>query len=289
MLPAPEYQGAAGLNFFTADRLLQAILTRLLPPDARARELESLTAFGELCGGRLGQLIEQAHREENLPRLVKYDRWGARIDMIEYCSEQLAARRMVVASGVLPPRPPLVRAAMNYLLNQNGEGGITCPLAMTDGLITLLEDHGTPEQKRRWLSLLRDPGGPTPLTAGQFVTERQGGSNVGANETRAEQGADGRWRLTGLKWFCSNPGELSVTTAKPVGSDRVALFLMMRRLADGRLNEAHLLRLKEITGTRGKATAEVEYRGAEAELIGRASHGMALLLRTVLKTSRINT
>jgi putative acyl-CoA dehydrogenase len=141
---------------------------------------------------------------------------------------------------------------------QNGEGGVTCPLAMTDGLIGLLDQHGSPEQRNRWLPLLRDPNVPTPLTAGQFVTERQGGSNVSENETVARPMPDGSWRLTGLKWFCSNPGELWVTTAKPEGSQRVAIFLVPRRLADGGLNECHILRLKDITGTRGKATAEVE-------------------------------
>jgi len=182
----------------------------------------------------------------------------------------------------------LTRMVKAYLLNQNGEGGVACPLAMTDGLCGLLEAHGTREQKERFLPLLRDPDTEAPLTGGQFVTEKQGGSNVSENTTQARREDEGRWSLTGLKWFCSNPGELWVTTAKPAGSSRVALFLMPRRLPDGSLNEAHILRLKDIVGTRGKATAEVEYRGARAELIGRASHGMALLLRTVIRTSRLH-
>lgn len=155
---------------------------------------------------------------------------------------------------------------MSYLLNQNGEGGVTCPLAMTDGLLTLLEEHGTPDQVKRWTALLKDAKGPTPLPAGQFVTERQGGSNVSENRTRAVRKADGTWRLTGLKWFCSNPGELWVTTAKPAGSDRVALFLVPKRRPGGGENGGvRLLKLKDISGTRGKATAEVEYRGTYAE------------------------
>jgi alkylation response protein AidB-like acyl-CoA dehydrogenase len=79
---------------------------------------------------------------------------------------------------------------------------------------------------------------------------------------------------------------LWVTTAKPEGSDAVGLFLVPRRLADGSLNECHILRLKDLSGTRGKATAEVEYRGAYAELIGRASRGIAILLNTVISASR---
>ena len=226
------------------------------------------------------------HHDENLPRLTQFDRWCERVYRIDYCPEQVEARRLAMAAGVLPPTPFTLRMTMAYLLNQNGEGGVTCPLAMTDGLITLLEDHGTKEQVERWLPLVTDPDTPTPLTGGQFVTERQGGSNVSENETLAERAADGSWRLTGLKWFCSNPGELWVTTAKPKGSQHVGLFLMPRRLRNGKLNDAFLLRLKDLSGTRGKATAEVEFRGAYAEAIGRPSQGLALLLRTVLRTVR---
>ncbi len=174
------------------------------------------------------------------------------------------------------------------LLNQNGEGGVACPLAMTDGLAGLLLQWGSDQQKKRYLPLLDDSSVSTPLTGGQFVTERQSGTNVSENEALAVPAPDGSWRLTGLKWFCSNPGELWVTTAKPVNSNSVALFLVPRRLPDGSLNECHTLRIKDLCGTRGKATAEVEYKNAYAELIGRSRYGMAILLETVLRTSRIH-
>jgi len=220
--------------------------------------------------------------------LERYDRWGMRVDFIHYCPEQLEARRLVLQSGVLPPVPLWERMVKAYLANQVGEGGVTCPLTMTDGLTQVLLAHGTESQKKRWLPLLADPGTPTPLTGGQYITERQGGSVVSENETRAVPAPDGTWRLTGLKWFCSNPGELWVTTAKPEGSNAVALFAVPRRLSDGTLNECHILRLKDICGTRGKATAEVEYRGARAELIGRPAHGLAILMGVVIKTSRMH-
>lgn len=253
------YRGAAGLNYFAEDRLVRAVLERDLEASLRSHTFERLRRFGALCGGKLARLIETAHQDPNLPRLA-----GNRV---RYCREQLVARRLAMAA--LPPAPLLERMTMAYLLNQNGEGGVTCPLAMTDGLLTLLEEHGTPDQVKRWTALLKDAKGPTPLTAGQFVTERQGGSNVSENRTRAVRKADGTWRLTGLKWFCSNPGELWVTTAKPAGSDRVALFLVPKRRPGGGENGGvRLLKLKDISGTRGKATAEVEYRGAYAELPG---------------------
>ena len=284
----PEYTGASGTNFFTDDRLVAAILRQRLPGAEREAALKALTDFGEICGGELGQLIEEAHQDGKYPRLERFDRWGHRIDRIVYCEEQLQARRLAFEHGLLPPKPLLERMTMAYLLAQNGEGGVGCPLAMTDGLATLLEEHCTDEQKARYRHLVYDAKGPTPFTGGQFVTEQQGGSDVSAGETRAVLAADGTWRLTGLKWFCSNPGELWVTTAKPEGSNVVGLFLVPRRLTDGSLNECHILRLKDLSATRGKATAEVEYRSAYAELIGRASRGIAILLNTVISASRLH-
>ncbi len=282
------YSGAAGSNFFLTDRLTAAILRERLPKAGRAAALERLESFGELCGGLLGRLVEEAHQDGKYPRLERYDRWGRRIDRVVYCEEQLLARRLAFNHGLLPPKPLLERMAMAYLLAQNGEGGVGCPLAMTDGLAGLLEDYGTEEQKARYRPLVYDADGPTPFTGGQFVTEQQGGSDVSAGETRAVRAQDGTWRLTGLKWFCSNPGELWVTTAKPEGSNVVGLFLVPRRLADGSLNECHILRLKDLSATRGKATAEVEYRAAYAELVGRASRGIAILLNSVISTSRLH-
>ncbi len=283
-----RYRGASGLNYFDEDALLRRVLERHLPSGRRKPFFAELSKLGALCGGRLAELIESSHRDDRWPRLERYDRWGRRVDRVLYCDEQLQARRLSFEAGCLPPVPLLERMAKTYLLNQNGEGGVTCPIAMTDGLVQLLEDEGTPQQKKRWLPLLRDVDTDPAFTAGQQATERQGGSNVSENETTAEPAADGSWRLTGLKWFCSNPGELWVATAKPTGGDVVGLFLVPRRRPDGSLNECHILRLKDLSGTRGKATAEIEYKGAYAELIGRPIHGMSLLLR-VLRTSRVHT
>lgn len=275
---------AAMGGYFDDDAPLRAWLSRRGAPK---ESLERLSRLGALAA-ELDPLIESAHRDDRLPTLERFDRWGQRVDLVRYCPEQLEARRRVLAAGVLTPLARWERLIAAYLLNQNGEGGVTCPLAMTDGLALLLEEHATEEQRRRYGPLVRDVGSPTPLTGGQFVTERQGGSVVSENQTTARQESDGTWRLTGLKWFCSNPGELWVTTAKPEGSRHVALFLVPRRLPDGTLNESHILRLKDICGTRGKATAEVEYRGAYAELVGKPSQGLAILMRTVIRTSRLH-
>ncbi|MBI4249466.1 MAG: acyl-CoA dehydrogenase family protein [Elusimicrobia bacterium] len=282
-----------GLNYFAHDKLLQRILAREFDPDRRQRIFSNLLEFGKLCGGKLSGLIEEAHQPGKLPALIKYDPRGNRVDHIEYCLEQKLARKIVYDFGILNldeqtgyPFSGQHRMALWYLLNQNGEGGVACPLAMTQGLIELLRESGTPEQKEKHLPLLCGIGSKSHFMAGQFITEIQGGSNVSANETTAALQKNGKWSLNGTKWFCSNPGDLWVTTAKVQQTQTVGLFLASRWRAAGKLNGHHILRVKDIIGTRGKATCEIEYRDLEAEPIGRPSHGLALLNR-VLKVSRI--
>lgn len=281
----PGYAGTRGLNMWEADAdLRDAVLPRLTDRAGLGR----LKAFGGLVGGELGALIETSHRPEKLPRIVEASVGGERAAVIEYCAEQISARRHLARAIYGPgPLPLIERMALAVLSNYAGEGGITCPLAMTEGLIGLLEKRGTPEQMKL-LAKLRSDDPAWAITGGQYVTERQGGSNVSANETIARPNADGSFLLTGTKWFCSNPGEAWVTTAKLEGKETVGLFLVLRLRADGRLNGHKILRKKEIGGTRGKATVEVEYTGARAELIGKPREGLAILVEDILSVSRLH-
>ena len=280
----PGYAGTRGLNMWEADAdLRDVVMVRLTNRAAVGR----LREFGGLVGGRLGALIETSHRPEKLPRLVEKNIGGERVAAVEYCAEQIEARRLLARAVFGRGELPFIeRATLAVLSNYAGEGGITCPLVMTEGLIGLLEKRGTPAQKAL-LPKLRSDDADWAITGGQFVTERQGGSNVSANESLAKPNGDGSWSLTGVKWFCSNPGEAWVTTAKVEGTGTVALFLMLRLRADGSLNGHKVLRLKQIGGTRGKATVEVEYAGARAEMIGKPREGLAILVNEILSVSRM--
>ncbi len=283
----PGYPGIGPRNFWDDDADLKSAALAAMPEPDRAAARKRLSEFGALVGGRLGALIERAHLPGNLPKLVDGAVGGTRAAVVAYCPEQVEARRLLAAAAFGRGELPLVeRMALAVLANSAGEGGIGCPYAMTDGLERLLAARGTAEQKSVLLPLVRSDDPDWALCGGQFVTERQGGSNVSANETVAKKNPDGSWSLTGLKWFCSNPGEAWLTTAKPEGTDTVALFLVRRRRHDGLLNGHKLLRLKQIGGTRGKATAEVEYDGARAEMIGKPREGLAILVSDVLSVSR---
>jgi len=266
-----SYPGLRGKNFFTRDAILQRIVRRASPdlPEAEKQAIhEHLTGYGALVGGELDALTEACHKEGKYGEIIKYDRTGNRIDSIEYSWEQKQARRLSFEYGVVNldfhenwkfPFRNFHRYALAYLMNLNGEGGVACPLAMTDGMILALKKIGSEEQKQKYLPIVAGRNSPSHFMAGQYVTERVGGSNVSANRTTAYQRSDGKWILDGEKWFCSNPGDLWVTTARIQNTNTIGLFLVSRWKEDGTLNGHHILRKKDIIGSRGKLTVEVIY------------------------------
>lgn len=295
-----DYEGLRGLNFFEEDRVLQRIMLQHasgLEKDHAADMMGHIHGYGGLTGGILDELTVASHREGKYGEIRTFDRSGNRIDEIDYCAEQLESRRISYDYGIVNldfhpewkhPFTTLHRMALAYLCNEVGEGGVACPLAMTDGMILALKELGTDEQKELYLPLVAGPGSYSHFMCGQYVTERVGGSNVGANRTVARPLENGKWVLTGEKWFCSNPGDLWVTTARIEDSERIGMFLVPRLKEDGTKNGYQLLRKKEIIGSRGKLTAECTYEDLIAEPLGRVSHGLANIIRYVIKTSRMH-
>ncbi|MCB1173630.1 MAG: acyl-CoA dehydrogenase family protein [Leptospiraceae bacterium] len=294
------YTGVAGANFFAIDPLLQKIVERYssdCQADHKAAMLRHLADYGALCGGILNELTIASHQEGQYGEIVQYDRTGKRIEAIVYCKAQTESRRISYEHGIINldqhadwPHPftMLHKMALAYLANQNGEGGMTCPLAMTDGMIDALRNLGTPEQQARYLPLIAGEGSDSHFMCGQYVTERVGGSNVGQNRTVARKQADGTWILNGEKWFCSNPGDLWVTTARIEDTSTIGMFLVPRIKADGELNGCYHLRKKDIIGSRGKITVECVYQDLVAEELGRPGHGLANLIKYVIQKSRIH-
>ncbi len=294
------YRGASGKNFFEETPILDAALRLNLgnqSPDYINAVTGHLSGLGSLLGGVINDLTIACHKEGKWGELVQFDNTGTRIDEIRYAPEQKALRKIFYEYGVVNldchPRwkhefSLLHRMALAILTNMNGEGGVACPLAMTEGLIHALRAIGTDEQKEKFLPLLTSPDSTSHFMAGQYVTERVGGSNVAANRTVANPQADGTWLLNGEKWFCSNPGDVWVTTAKVAGTNTVGLFLVSRLKRDGSLNGCRLLRKKDIIGSKGKVTVESIYEDCEATQLGRTAHGLANLIRYILRTSRLH-
>jgi len=204
---------------------------------------------------KVDPLIREANRDENLPRLERFDPWGDPQEDVIFHPAHHEAGKHIYSSGAMEVYKEqganLIALSLFYLSAQNGEAGHNCPLACTAGLIKALQALGTPEQQNRYLPSLLNPDYDQLYHGAQFLTEVQGGSDVGANGTWAVPGeSDGLWYLSGEKWFCSNvTADLALVTARVPeqgeGTRGLGLFLMPRYLEDGSLNSFTIMRLKE--------------------------------------------
>ncbi|HEX7321979.1 MAG TPA: acyl-CoA dehydrogenase family protein [Mycobacterium sp.] len=272
-----NYPGAAGLNWYSADPTLQSTMAYYLRPDELAVATGHLTRIGALMGGPVERWAEETDR--NPPRLERYDRWGhdvSRVVMPASFTEskqavlqaQRALRDDAARAGV---SPYLMLFASNYLLNQ-ADIGMGCALGTGGGMVkSLVEAYAPPDVRDHVLAKLAS--GEWDGETAQLLTERAGGSDLGALETTATRHADGcTWLINGLKWFASNcNGEVFVVLAKPEGAPDstrgVANFLVLRTRRDGTRNGVRIRRLKDKLGTRSVASGEIEFVDAEAFLL----------------------
>lgn len=293
-----DWQASQPDNFLVADRNLQRLLEFHWGEEVYAEHLPRLYDFGRVVA-EVDDLVRTANRDENLPRLNRYDGVGQRIEEVDFHPAHHEAGRAIYGSGVMSvyeePGNNLLSLALFYLSSLNGEAGHNCPLACTAGLIKVLQAVGSPSLQARYLPGLLDPDYDENYTGAQFLTEVQGGSDVGANATTAtplDPGAEGTWLLNGEKWFCSNvTGDLALVTARvPAqgeGTAGLGLFLVPRRLEDGSLNNTFIRRLKYKLGTRSMATGEIEFRDALAYQVGDTGKGFRNVMVYVINTSRI--
>jgi alkylation response protein AidB-like acyl-CoA dehydrogenase len=246
-----------------------------------------LAEFGQVCCDELDPLIRLNNRDENLPRLKRWSPDGQRIEQVEFHPSYHTIGRKVYAAGIMSAyrqeANQFESLSYTYQLAQNGEGGHGCPLACTAGLIKILQgSSGYPEE---WLERLLDPNYDTHFHGSQFLTEAQGGSDVGLNAVEASQMADGSWRISGEKWFCSViDAQLFLITARPegaaLGTSSLRAFVVPRQLPDGQVNNFHIRRLKYKLGTRSMASAEVDFIQAVAHPVGTFRDVVSIVLNT---------
>jgi acyl-CoA dehydrogenase len=197
------------------------------------------------------------------------------------------------AKGILgwPEKYPVVaKHAFTFLFNQ-AEFGLGCPINVTDGCAKLLSNFGSEELKARYLDGLTQTDMDKLTQGGQFMTEKEGGSDVGTLMTTAVPEGD-HWRLHGEKWFCSNAdAEVVMLLARPEGAGPgtrgVGLFLMPRFLDDGSQNHYRIVRLKDKLGTRSMASGEIKLEGAIAYAVGRLDRGFVQMAEMV-NSSRLS-
>ncbi len=284
--PLEEY------NLFDGDRPLGEALRR----EGAAWAKEELSRFGALLGrGETLHLAALANR--NPPILQTHDRYGRRRDAVEFHPAWHELMTLAMAQGVhaapwADPKPGAhVARAAAYLLYSQVENGTQCPLTMTYAVVPVVrrQAQATPWLREQWLPRLLSRAydrrfapieQKSAALVGMGMTEKQGGSDVRANTTRALPRADaagGEYELVGHKFFFSAPMcdaflVLAQTDAGP------SCFFMPRFAPDGARNAIHIQRLKDKLGDKSTAASEVEFHGARAWLVGEAGRGVPTIL-----------
>ena len=295
----------SGMNFYTADPDLVFLLERHLSQADNERAQSILTDMGAVASEHMDTLAELANRHG--PTLVQFDKRGQRIDEVVFHPayhelERIAYQDFAIAAcshreGALgwPGRVPQpVKFALGYL-GMQAESGVFCPVSMTDALARVMERYASEPLKQRFLPAL------TALTLAElqqgamFLTEKQGGSDVGLTATVAKRRTSigfsngelqPEWELWGDKWFCSNvSADLILTLARaegaPAGTHGLGLFLMPKTLDDGTRNAYSIQRLKDKLGTRSLATGEVALHGALAYQVGQLERGFVQMTEMI--------
>ncbi len=257
----------------------------------------ALRELGELVPQRIEQLARDA--DHHPPVLHQYDARGTRIDEIEFhpAYDELISTVLgfgTVRSAHIPGwrglpgvAPRALTSAVSYMFLQADQAITGCPVGMMDAMARCLA-RNDPALAQRFVPRLADDGG-RHFTSAMFLTEKAGGSDVGANETVAVRDDDGTWRLHGEKWFASCPqSDLALVMARPEGAPPgpagLGLFLMPRLTEDGTRNAIVIHRLKNKFGTRAMASGEVGLRGAFAWQVGQLDRGMRQMMDMVSLT-----
>lgn len=254
-----------------------------------------LQPFTEKLSTTWRKVVNEIARPENHPKLRQYDAYNRRIDRIVFPAEAVRLTGEVFGEGLFSSKQlPTEGIMKRYFLHGNGEAGITCPIACTDGLVALIEAFydEVPEEVRMIHTHATEGIDGHFAVGAQFMSEIQGGSNIPANVLRAVPEGS-HYRLYGNKFFCSAVhADYSVVTARVDDTDNVAVFVVPSYLPGDKEKEVRngyrINRLKWKLGTTELPSGEIDYDGAVAYRIGPEDRGVALAVSIVLTRSRLD-
>lgn len=292
------YLNASRQNYFARDPALTDIINQHTTSNWQDWTIKHCYAVGEIAATRWATLAVTAN--ENSPIVRTFNRVGERVDHVEVHPSYDQLAREVYESGVVWPRFDektlgsksswIVPMAIGYLAAQ-AEQGLFCPVCLTAGTAWLLERFGDEKQRRQYLTHVGSKSYDELFEGAMFLTERAGGSDVGANAVKAEL-VDGQWYLRGDKWFASNAGRAKVmmVLARPDGASEgtrgLGLFVVPLYTACGKRNAIRIHRMKDKLGTRSMPSGEITFEGALAYPLGPIQNGFAEMVE-MLSLSRI--
>ncbi|MED1606731.1 acyl-CoA dehydrogenase family protein [Cytobacillus kochii] len=287
------------INYFLSDPHIHFLLAHYVNDDYQLVK-DKLIELGDRANNEIDPLSREADRHP--PTLTMYDKRGQRINDVNYHSsysrleeigyEEFGLVAMSHRSGVMGAETAfnkVMKYTFWYVFAQ-AEFGLCCPMSMTDSAAKILEDYGSVKLKKEYLPQLISTKSDR-MTAAQFMTEKQGGSDVGANSVRAEANGDS-WLITGDKWFCSNvSADVALVLARPTGAKEgtkgLAMFLVPRILPSGERNHYTINKLKDKLGTKGMASGEVTFERATGYLVGELDHGFKQMM-SMVNASRLS-
>ena len=287
-------------NFFTEDETLHQLLDMMLDKELFVYAKRELTDFGELCAGAIDVRAKHTDREGE-PRLQRYNAYGEEVSQVWVNEGYKKTVEETYNTGIVgyvhKNIPQLGRKgnyvysfAQGYLLS-HAEPGFYCPVTLTMATAYLLDHYASDELKQRFLPHVCATGDTELYEGATFLTERQGGSDVGANIVKARQ--DGQhYLMYGEKYFASNVGMCGVAMVlariegASTGSKGLTLFAVPWRLDNGKINNLRIRRLKDKLGVRAVPSGEVEFDGSLAYVVGEPNKGIYYMLEA-LNLSRI--
>ncbi len=278
-------------DYYGDDPFLQKIL-RHFAGDTWQKVDKAVRKLSHKASFRWRNLADTAARPENRPHLLNYDAYNHRIDRIVRPMETVIMEEEIFAEALFSQRtPPWERLMKMFLIYQNGEACIACPLVCTEGLVALLEKHGDGPDLQEILVHCRDGKEGDYGIGAQYLSEIQGGSDIPANILEAVREGDS-WKLYGTKFFCSaTHADYCVVTAKPRGSEKTGLFLVPSWLPGNKEKEIRnnftIDRLKWKMGTSELTTAELTFNGTVAYPVSSFERGLANVVGIVLTHSRL--
>lgn len=288
------------LNFFEHDETLQTLLKESLSPKFYDYAHSELTKFGSLVANEIDERAKHTDREGQ-PRLEIYDKYGddrSHVWVNEGYKKTVEETYRTGIVGYVHKDIPelghkgnyLYSFAQGYLLSQ-AEPGFHCPVTLTQATAYLLDHYANEEVKEKFLTHVCATGDTELFEGATFLTERQGGSDVGANVVKAVEDGE-NYRLFGEKYFASNAGMAGVAMVlarmegSAEGSRGLSLFAVPWRKNDGSLNGIKIRRLKDKLGVRAVPSGEVEFDGALAYVVGDPKKGFYYMMEA-LNLSRI--
>jgi acyl-CoA dehydrogenase len=278
-------------NFYSSDLILRDHLKSTLPAGAFSYLEPLLGQLGMQAAGPMNALSLAA--DQNVPQLIKRDAWGEPLDEIRFHPAYWDLMKIAVESQMLRLKwePTLrkqfagTRHKMGFALGMlyaMSESGQYCPLCMTDGVAHLIDQFCAPADRDRLLPHIYSKDVSDFYTGAMFLTEKAGGSDVGANLTEAKSVGGDQYALHGEKWFCSNVNAqiifaLARTQADVLGTRGLSIFLVERTLEDGSRNPLEIVRLKDKLGTRSMASGECLLQGTIGTRVGPEFQGFKVM------------